>query len=112
MLFGRGHHRRHRRVRHRNPWRRILTVLGLSVFMKESVQRRDVPFAWFGFLSLSLGIGALQMMLDRGQDQGWFDSNEIVVMAIVSVVVVLSQRALGLRAAPFSSSPWCWPASG
>src|SRR5438045_340226 len=29
MLFDRGHHRRRRRhVRHRNPWRRILTVLG------------------------------------------------------------------------------------
>src|SRR5436853_1040637 len=29
MLFDRGHHRRrHRQVRHRNPWRRILTVLG------------------------------------------------------------------------------------
>src|SRR5437762_10664692 len=29
MLFDRGHFRRHRRhVRHRNPWRRILTVLG------------------------------------------------------------------------------------
>ena len=37
----------------------ILTVLGLSVFMTESAIRRDVPFAWFGFLSLSLGIGAL-----------------------------------------------------
>ena len=45
----------------------VLTVLGLSAFMKESVLRRDVPFAWFGFLSLSLGIGALQMMLDRGE---------------------------------------------
>ena len=26
------------------------------------------------------------MMLDRGQDQGWFDSNEIIVEAILSVV--------------------------
>ena len=64
----------------------ILTVLGLSAFMKESELRRDIPFAWFGFLSLSLGIGALQMMLDRGEDQGWFGSAEIVVEAILSVV--------------------------
>jgi DHA2 family multidrug resistance protein len=64
----------------------VLTVLGLSVFMRESVLRRDVPFAWFGFLSLSLGIGALQMMLDRGEDQGWFGSTEIVVEAILSIV--------------------------
>jgi DHA2 family multidrug resistance protein len=64
----------------------ILTVLGLSTFMRESPTRKDIPFSWFGFLTLSLGIGALQMMLDRGQDQGWFDSNEIIVEAILSVV--------------------------
>jgi DHA2 family multidrug resistance protein len=64
----------------------ILTVLGLSAFMTESKTNRDVPFAWFGFLTLSLGIGALQMMLDRGEDQGWFDSAEIVAEAILAVV--------------------------
>jgi len=64
----------------------VLTVLGLSVFMRESLMRRDIPFAWFGFLSLSLGIGALQMMLDRGEDLGWFDSTEVIVEAILSVV--------------------------
>ena len=64
----------------------VLTALGLSVFMPESRIRRDIPFAWFGFLSLSLGVGALQMMLDRGQDLGWFDSTEIWAEAILSVV--------------------------
>ncbi len=64
----------------------ILTVLGLSVFMRETPTRGDVPFSWFGFLTLSLGIGALQMMLDRGQEQSWFESNEIIIEAILSVV--------------------------
>ena len=35
---------------------------------------------------MSLGIGALQMMLDRGQDQGWFGSSEIVIEAILTIV--------------------------
>ena len=64
----------------------ILTVAGLSAFMRESEVRRDVPFSWFGFLSLSLGIGALQMMLDRGQDQGWFSSGEIVLEAVLTAI--------------------------
>jgi DHA2 family multidrug resistance protein len=64
----------------------ILTVLGLSAFMREGVVKRDIPFAWFGFLMLSLGIGALQLMLDRGQDQGWFDSNEIIVEGMLSII--------------------------
>ncbi len=54
--------------------------------MRESAIRRDAPFSWFGFLSLSLGIGGLQMMLDRGQDLGWFGSSEIVAEATLSVV--------------------------
>jgi DHA2 family multidrug resistance protein len=64
----------------------ILTALGLSAFMRESKIRRGESFRWFGFLSLSLGIGALQLMLDRGQDQGWFGSAEIVGEAMLSVV--------------------------
>ncbi len=63
----------------------LLTVLGLGLFMKETPTRGDVPFSWFGFLTLSLGIGALQMMLDRGQEQNWFQSNEILIEAILSV---------------------------
>ena len=64
----------------------ILTVLRISAFMSESAIRRDVPFSWFGFLSLSLGIGALQMMLDRGQDLGWFGSGEMVAEAVLTSV--------------------------
>jgi DHA2 family multidrug resistance protein len=64
----------------------VLTVLGLSAFMTESKTNREIPFAWFGFLTLSLGIGALQMMLDRGEDQGWFDSAEIVIEGVLAVV--------------------------
>ncbi len=64
----------------------ILTVLGLSTFMKESAIKRDIPFAWFGFLTLSLAIGSMQMMLDRGEDQGWFGSNEIVIELILALV--------------------------
>jgi DHA2 family multidrug resistance protein len=64
----------------------ILTTLGLSAFMTETPVRRDVPFLWFGFLSLSLGIGALQMMLDRGEELGWFGSTEVVIEAVLAAV--------------------------
>jgi DHA2 family multidrug resistance protein len=41
---------------------------------------------WFGFAMLSLAIGALQMMLDRGEQLDWFGSAEIVVEALVAAV--------------------------
>jgi hypothetical protein len=42
------------------------TTFGVSVFMGETPAPRDVPFSWFGFASVSLGIDALQMILHCG----------------------------------------------
>ena len=61
----------------------ILTILGLLTFLGET-ERRNVPFDWFGFITLSVAIGALQLLLDRGNDKDWFGSPEIVAEAIVS----------------------------
>jgi DHA2 family multidrug resistance protein len=63
----------------------ILTVLGLMIFMHETETQNARRFDWFGFLALAVGIGSLQLMLDRGEQLGWFDSNEIIAEAIVSV---------------------------
>jgi DHA2 family multidrug resistance protein len=60
--------------------------VGLSIFMSETPTRRDVPFSWFGFLSLSLGIGSLQMMLDRGEQLGWFESTEIWIELVLAII--------------------------
>lgn len=40
---------------------------------------------WFGFIFLALSVSALQIMLDRGQRQDWFDSPEIIAEATVAV---------------------------
>jgi len=61
----------------------ILTFIGLTTFLHES-GRRSVPFDWFGFATLSLAIGALQLLLDRGEQLNWFGSTEIIAEAIVS----------------------------
>src|SRR6185312_10902728 len=42
-------------------------------------------FDWFGFIALAIGIGSLQLLLDRGEQVGWFDSNEIWIEAVISV---------------------------
>ena len=64
----------------------IATVAGLLAFMRESNAGRTLPFDWFGFAALSIAIGSLQLMLDRGQQLGWFDSHEILLEAGVSAV--------------------------
>ena len=64
----------------------IFTVIGLMLFMDETKRRSERKFDWMGFLALAVGIGSLQLMLDRGEQVGWFDSSEIIIEAIVSAV--------------------------
>ncbi len=64
----------------------VITVIGLMLFMDETKPKGQMRFDWFGFLALAVGIGSLQLMLDRGEEVGWFGSNEIILEAIVSVV--------------------------
>jgi MFS transporter, DHA2 family, multidrug resistance protein len=63
----------------------IVTVLGLMVFMEETKRQVHLRFDWFGFAALAVGIGALQLMLDRGEQAGWFGSTEIVAWLIISI---------------------------
>jgi MFS transporter, DHA2 family, multidrug resistance protein len=56
------------------------------VFMDETGKDRELRFDWFGFLALAVGIGSLQIALDRGEQLGWLESSEIIAEFIVSVV--------------------------
>jgi len=64
----------------------ILTFVGLSAYLHRTEPQRGLYFDWFGFLTLVLAIGSLQMMLDRGEQLEWFDSPEIILEAALSVL--------------------------
>jgi DHA2 family multidrug resistance protein len=53
-----------------------LALAGLVAFL-PAAPRRARSFDFFGFAMLSLAIGALQLMLDRGEQVDWFASPEI-----------------------------------
>ena len=59
----------------------LLALLGALAFVPETRRDRHRRLDWFGFLALSLGIGALQMMVDRGGRLDWFESAEIMLEA-------------------------------
>jgi DHA2 family multidrug resistance protein len=61
----------------------VLAFAGLVATLPESRNAKSSSFDFFGFATLSLGIAALQVMLDRGQLLDWFSSTEIVIEAIV-----------------------------
>lgn len=53
----------------------ILAFLGCAGYLPR-IPRRLRGFDFFGFAMLSLGVGALQLMLDRGAEVGWFEAME------------------------------------
>ena len=64
----------------------VITVISMLLFMTETQKQEQLRFDWFGFLALAVGIGSLQLLLDRGEQIGWFGATEIWIEAIISAI--------------------------
>ena len=62
----------------------IAAIAGLWLFMKEEGRGAAQRFDWLGFGVLSLGLGAFQLFLDRGEGQDWFGSSEVIIEAVLA----------------------------
>jgi len=63
-----------------------LCALGILAFIRPSRPMRRGQFDMFGFAMLSIAVGSLQLMLDRGQIKDWFSSTEIWIEATIAVL--------------------------
>jgi DHA2 family multidrug resistance protein len=64
----------------------LLATAGMAVFLPNTESRAGMKFDWLGFGVFAMGIGGLQLMLDRGETQDWFGSTEIIVEAVVAAL--------------------------
>src|SRR5437879_3415890 len=62
----------------------VLCTLGVLIFIRQTHHVHREPFDFVGFLALSLAVGALQLMLDRGELKDWFHSSEIWIEATIA----------------------------
>jgi DHA2 family multidrug resistance protein len=62
----------------------IVAFVGILVFIHETRHVQRERFDFFGFGALGVAIGALQMLLDRGELKDWFHSTEIWVEAMAA----------------------------
>jgi DHA2 family multidrug resistance protein len=60
----------------------LLALLGILAFVPETNRIVKRGFDFFGFALLSIAIGSLQLMLDRGNLLDWFGSTEILIEAV------------------------------
>jgi len=55
-------------------------------YLKRGVKKVD----WFGMIFLTVGLTGLQIVLERGQEENWFDSSLIVIWSIVAVAFLVA----------------------
>ncbi|MGL5118704.1 MAG: DHA2 family efflux MFS transporter permease subunit, partial [Plesiomonas shigelloides] len=64
----------------------FVVLLTARVLEGRETQKEYKPMDTIGLGLMVLGVGSLQIMLDQGRELGWFNSNEIVVLAVLAVV--------------------------
>jgi DHA2 family multidrug resistance protein len=52
--------------------------------------KREQKMDWIGLALLVAGIGSLQILLDKGNELDWFDSNVIIALAATATVALLT----------------------
>lgn len=63
-----------------------LAFLGSWLYIRDDRVNRDSRLDWTGFISLSIALAALQLLLDRGNRLDWFDSTEVLIEAAVALI--------------------------
>jgi DHA2 family multidrug resistance protein len=64
----------------------MLATIGTRLILPEEDERHPTSLDWTGFLSLSVAVAAMQIILARGQRLDWFESNEIIVATFVGAI--------------------------
>jgi DHA2 family multidrug resistance protein len=66
----------------------VIAVLLVTRFVEDPpyLVREKGHIDWTGLGAMTVGLGAFQLMLEKGQDKDWFQSSFIVWLAVISVV--------------------------
>jgi DHA2 family multidrug resistance protein len=66
----------------------IASVLLVSRFVEDPpyLMRQKGRIDWPGLAAMAVGLGSLQLMLEKGQDKDWFQSTFIVWLAVIAAV--------------------------
>jgi len=66
----------------------VATLLTAALLRGRETSTARVPADVVGIALLALGVGSLQIMLDRGKDLDWFASGAIVALAALALVAL------------------------
>lgn len=67
-----------------------IVMTKMYIFDPPYLQAQSRKVDYWGIGMLAVGIGALQIVLDKGQQEDWFSSTFIVAMSVISVVTLVA----------------------
>jgi len=56
---------------------------------RERMQKEGFKIDWIGITLIAIGIGSLEIVLDEGNREDWFESNFIVRFAVISIISLI-----------------------
>lgn len=73
------------------PFGIISSLIVYYIFKKDIAKEKTVkePVDIIGFIFLAIGVGSLQLMLDKGNDLDWFSNNTIIGLSISAFVFLV-----------------------
>lgn len=66
----------------------VACLIGVMAYIRDRHENTRVSLDWTGFLALSVAIACLQLVLDRGERNDWFNSTEILIQAGVAAIAI------------------------
>lgn len=66
----------------------IISFLMILRFIEET-PRQKINIDWLGIILVVIGVGLLQIVLDQGNNQDWFQSHAIVLMSVTSIAAII-----------------------
>lgn len=67
------------------PFGILATILTLAYVKEPSFRQEPSKMDWFALAMLVLAIGCLQIVLEKGQEEDWFESKFIMILTLVAV---------------------------
>jgi len=72
----------------------VISIFMTTLFIKDphyiQNQGEKIKIDYWGLALMTLGLGCLQIVLDKGQQDNWFDSNFITALSVISVVSLVA----------------------
>lgn len=68
----------------------LVVAFSWKVLGKRETATQIQPIDTVGLVLLVVGVGCLQLMLDQGREQDWFNSNEIVILTVIAAIALIT----------------------